>query len=397
MEATTGSRVRDPRRVSLLIGVGLLLLTVAAFFRPPLLPEIGRDLEITPLGLGLLGSIFAVGRTAADFPAGWLSDRFSAGPMMFFGGGLIALGSLALATAPNDLFAYGSMFFLGVGSTFALTTAMAHFARAPRANRGVALSAFAAWLLAGQSLGPAAGGFLAAGGGWRLAMWVAAGLAVAVAVGFLWLRAPQPAPGDSSHHGDAPPINAPGYVLALIYLLPAVQFAIGGALLQTLIPIVADGELGIGPGTVGAALGIGGGIRFVSALASGRISDRVSRRWALVPSQVIQALGVVVFMLWATPAAWFGSIVLLTLGSTGVSIGAAVLGDLSEGRPLGSRLGAFRFTGDAAFMVAPLLCGWLYEVAGRAAATAPMAVFAIAVTVGVAFLVPETGRRATTG
>ncbi|NND83959.1 MAG: MFS transporter, partial [Acidimicrobiia bacterium] len=264
MEAAGATRTRDPRRVSLLIGIGLLLLTVAAFFRPPLLPEIGRDLEISPLGLGLLGSIFAVGRTAADFPAGWLSDRFSAGPMMFFGGAAIALGSLALATAPNDLVAYGSMFLLGVGSTFALTTAMAHFARAPRATRGVALSAFAAWLLAGQSLGPAAGGFLAAGGGWRLAMWVAAGLAGVVGIAFLWLRAARPEPHEEERHGAAPPIDAPRHVLALIYLLPAVQFAIGGALLQTLIPIVADAELGIGPGTVGLALGIGGGIRFVS-------------------------------------------------------------------------------------------------------------------------------------
>lgn len=392
MEARA-TRVRGPGSISLLIGVGLLLLTVASYFRPPLLPEIGRDLVISPLGLGLLGSIFAVGRTAADFPAGWLSDRLSAGPMMFFGGALIGLGSIALATAPNDLVAYGSMFFLGVGSTFALTTAMAHFARAPRARRGVAMSAFAAWLLAGQSLGPALSGFLAVGAGWRLAMWVAAGIALTVGVALLWLRAPAPAPAASSHHDSAPPIDAPRHVLALIYLLPAVQFAIGGALLQTLIPIVADGELGIGPGTVGAALGVGGVIRFVSALASGRISDSISRRWALVPSQAIQSLGVVVFMLWATPAAWFGSIVLLTLGSTGVNIGAAVLGDLSEGRPLGKRLGAFRFTGDAAFIVAPLLCGWLYEVAGRAAATAPMAAFAIAVTISVAFLLPETGRR----
>ncbi len=381
-------------RTSIFIGVGLLLLTVAAFFRPPLLPEIGRELDISPLGLGLLGSIFAFGRTAADFPAGRLSDRISVGKMMFLGATAIAFGSVMLALAPSDLVAYGSMLLLGVGSTFALTTAMAHFARAPKARRGTALSAFAAWLLAGQSLGPTFGGLLATGGGWRLAMWVAAGLAGVMGIAFLWLRTPPPEPGEAGHHGDTPPLNVSRGLLGLIYLLPAVQFAIGGALLQTLVPIVADGELGIGPATVGIALGVGGGIRFVSALASGRISDRVSRRWALVPSQVVQALGVVVFMVWATPSTWFASIVLLTLGSTGVSIGATVLGDLSEGQAMGGRLGAFRFTGDAAFMVAPLLCGWLYEISGRVAATAPMAAFAVIVTIGIALFVPETGRRA---
>lgn len=386
---------RTPRRVGVAVGAGLFLLTVSAFVRPPLLPAIGRDLTITAVGLGLLGSIFAIGRLAADFPAGLLSDRIRPGPMMSISGWIVAAGSVLLAIAPTALVAYGAMFLLGIGSTFVLTTAMAHFARAPRLRRGVAMSAFAAWLLAGQSFGPTAGGTIGSAFGWRWAVGVAAILAVLVAVAFLFLRAPLPETERPKTIGGTQAGRlVPGHILAFIYLLPAVQFALGGALLQTLIPIVADAELGIGPAVVGLALGLGGVSRFVAAMVAGQVTDRISRKWALVPGQVLQTLGVAAFLLWATPAAWFGSILLVTLGSVGVNVGATVLADLSEGSALGRRLGAFRFTGDAAFVVAPILSGWLYELAGRAVATLPLLIFSAVVTVGVWAFVPETGGTA---
>ncbi|MDP3984387.1 MAG: MFS transporter, partial [Acidimicrobiia bacterium] len=291
--------------------MGLFLLTMSAFFRPPLLPQMGRELGMTAIGLGLLGSIFALGRLAADFPAGRMSDRVRPGPMMSLSAAIVAIGSLLLAFAPSALVAHGAMFVLGVGSAFTLTTAMAHFARAPRLRRGVALSAFAAWLLAGQSFGPAVGGVLGGSLGWRRAVEVAALIAVVVAVAFLFWRTrlprESPKPAVPARAGTA---GVRRHVLAFVYLLPAVQFALGGALLQTLVPIVADAEMGIGPGLVGAALGLGGISRFLAALVAGQVSDRVARKLALVPSQVLQTIGIGVFMLWATPAAWLLSIVL---------------------------------------------------------------------------------------
>lgn len=381
--------------VGVAVGAGLFLLTLAAFFRPPLLPEIGRDLHMTTVGLGLLGSIFAVGRLAADFPAGRMSDRFRPGPMMSLSGVVVATGSMLLALTSAAGGAYAAMFVLGIGSALALTTAMAHFARAPRVRRGTALSAFAAWLLAGQSFGPTAGGSLGEAFGWRGALVVAASLALLVAVSSTFLRTPiadrESSPVTTRIDEDR---VVPRRVLGFVYLLPAVQFAIGGAMLQTLVPIVADAELGIGPATVGLALGLGGVSRLTAALITGQISDRVSRKWALVPGQLLQTLGVAVFMLGGTATTWLAAIVLAALGSAGVNVGATVLADLSEGSTLGRRLGAFRFTGDAAFVVAPLLSGWLYQVGGRVLATLPLVMFSAVVMAGVWAVVPETGRRA---
>jgi MFS family permease len=381
------------RSVSTAIGAALFFLTMAAFVRPPLLPDIGRELGMSAIGLGLLGSVFATGRLAADFPAGRISDRMRPGPMMSLSAVIVAAGSLMLALAPSPLVAFAATFVLGVASTFVLTTAMAHFARAPKIRRGAALSAFAGWLLAGQSFGPTTGGTIGAALGWRWAVGIAGIVATAVAVLIVFVRAPSPEVEAREPGPDGvveAPVDIPRLTLAFIYLLPAVQFALGGALLQTLIPIVADGELDIGPAQVGLALGLGGVARLFSALAAGQISDRHSRRWALIPGLVLQAIGVLVFFLWASPVAWLGSIILVSFGSAGVNVGTTILADLTEGKALGKRLGAFRFTGDAAFMVAPLLSGWLYTVGGRPLAILPMLVFASVVTLGAIIFIPET-------
>jgi MFS family permease len=80
----------------------------------------------------------------------------------------------------------------------------------------------------------------------------------------------------------------------------------------------------------------------------------------------------------------------VSLGSVSVNVGTTLLADLSEGGRLGPRLGAFRFTGDAAFLVTPVLAGWLLGIQGRAAATWPLIALTGVVLTGCIIWVPET-------
>lgn len=374
-----------------LIGTSVLVLTIAAFARIPLLPEMGRELRMSALGLGMLGSVFAAGRLAADFPAGRMADRIRPGGMMSISAAAVAIGCVALAVAPTALAAYAATFALGLGSTLVLTTGMTHFARTPGAKRGVALSAFAGYLLAGQSFGPTFGGAIGDAAGWRWAVGAAGVLAVVVAATIHLVREPLPASGHASRRESSAPTAQPSRTaIVFLYLVPAAQFSIQGALLQTLVPIVADVEHGMGPGTVGIALGIGGLARIISAIVAGQVSDRISRRWALVPGQFLQAAGVIVFWLWASPVGWFLAILGVTLGSVGVNVGTTMLADISAVDTLGRRLASFRFAGDATLLAAPLLAGWLYEISGRELSLLPMVVIAVVAAVGVAIWVPET-------
>ncbi|HVR77371.1 MAG TPA: MFS transporter [Acidimicrobiia bacterium] len=374
------------------MGAGLFAITAVAFLRAPLLPAIGRDLGLSALGLGGLGSAFALGRLTADFPAGALTDRSRPGAMMAIAAAIVAAGSLLFGLSPVALVAFVAAFGLGIGSTWTLTGSMAFFARAPRVSRGMSMSFFAAALLVGQAVGPALGGLMGAVWDWRVAMVV--GAVVAAALVPLFLANPGVAPdteNDDDGARERRPI--PRRVLAVLYLLPAVQFSIGAAMIQTLVPIVGDDELGLGTATIGLAIGIGGIARLIGAIVSGRVSDSIGRKWALVPGLSLQTAGLVVFALAGGTIAWWLAILGLTLGSVAVNVGSTILADLTEEGGLGKRLGAFRFAGDLAFLVTPLLSGALYEVSGRFLGTLPLLALTATATLGALFVLPETIRR----
>lgn len=378
------------RRFRIGMGAGLLVITAVAFLRPPLLPEIGTDLGLSALGLGALGSAFGLGRLTADFPAGALTDRSRPGAMMATAAATVAVGSLAFGLAPGPVLAFVAAYGLGIGSTWTMTTSLSFFARAPRLSRGTSLSYFAAALLVGQAIGPAIGGALAALWDWRVALVLGAAAAVALVPLFLRYPGERPPPAAAGRPAAHLP---PRRILAVVYLLPAVQFSIGAAVVQTLVPIVGDEELALGPAVVGLALGLGGVARLVGAVISGRVSDLVGRKWALIPGLTMQVVGLAVFALMSSGAAWWLAILALALGSVAVNVGGTVLADLSEHGGLGRQLGAFRFTGDLALLVAPILAGALYDVGGKGLATLPILVLAAGTTVAAAVVLPETLHR----
>src|SRR5919106_3089413 len=93
----------DSRAFRFGMGAGLFVITSIAFLRAPLLPDIGRDLGLSALGLGGLGSTFALGRLTADFPAGALTDRSRPGVMMAIAAAIVAAGSLLFGLSPVAL------------------------------------------------------------------------------------------------------------------------------------------------------------------------------------------------------------------------------------------------------------------------------------------------------
>ena len=381
----------SPRRVTFAVGASLFAITVAAFLRPPLLPDIGRDLTLSSLGLGALGSVFALGRLTADIPAGRLSDSRPPGSMMITSAALVAVGSLALAAAPNSTVAFVAVFVLGVGSAWTLTTAQAHFASAPKERRGAATSVFAAALLTAQAIAPVISGAIGTVFDWRVAIGTGAVICAIVIVPLTRLGSTPPPSERLQRDADQPPDGRDTRLaLAFIYLLPAVQFAIGAAMIQTIVPIVADEDLALSVGIIGALLGVGGLARLVGAIGAGRIIDRLGRRAALIPGLTLQLAGVTVFAFFGNLASLWIAVALVSLGSVTVNVGTTLLADLSEGGRLGPRLGAFRFTGDAAFLVAPALAGWLLGVQGRTAAMLPLVALTGIVLVGCAIWVPET-------
>ena len=378
-----------------LVGLAVFAITVATHVRVPLLTEMGRELDMGPAALGAFVAAFALGRILTDVPAGRLTDHRPVRQMLAVGAVLASVGGLIAGLAPVVVIAFVGAFVLGMGSAWTNTTGIAAFADTPRERRGVAMSGFAAALLVGQAVGPTLGGLTATWWDWRVAFLIGAVLAALVAAVLAWPRRVKTTI-ETSGLGETDGTPVGRVVLVALYLLPAVQFAIGAALIQTLVPIVGDGELGLTVGTIGAAIGVAGLLRLGAALVTGRISDNISRRWALFPGLGLQVAALVTFALFDSLEAWWVAIVLSSLGSSAVNVGATVLADLSEGGPLGRRLGMFRVSGDIALFIAPLVVGVLYQASGKGLAMVPLILFVVFVTALNWIYVPETSPRTST-
>jgi MFS family permease len=327
-----------------------------------------------------------------DLPAGRVADGLPPGRALAGSGLGVAISAAILATAETLAQALAGMFFLGAASALTNTTGMTLFATsAPAARRGAAMAAFSMALMTGQTLGPGVGGIVAGLGGWRLAQAVAAGIGVAVMVVCLL------APAGRRHARESRPEthDAGGLTRVQAAALAAVPFAVFftmGALPQTLIPVIGSDELSLSASAIGLALAIGGAARFAGSAAAGAVSDRISRKAALIPSLLLMAGAVAILAAPPTLTTWLLAIVLLSAASSGIAVAATIIADNVPAATVGRRLGTFRFTGDFGLLAGPAITGLLYAGAGRAPAMLVTAAVLGATALAALLIVP--GARA---
>ena len=365
----------------MVVGSIVLLTSIAAFFRVPLLPSIGDELRMDPVGLGLITTVFAIGRIVTDIPAGRLTDRVRTLTLMSASSVILAGGSLLMASAGTPAAVLVAAFVLGIASSVANTTGMTYFSTARPANRrGRTLALYSASLLVGQALGPTVGGALAQPFGWRGALTASAVVAGAILLlsrlSALLLDppiasnrdrvAPPPAARAAGDRSEGLSADARRQIRILM-LAPFTIFFVLGSLPQTLIPIIGDARYGLSAAAIGIALGVGGVSRLVGVLVGGRVADLVGRKVALVPGLVLSAAGVLMLVPDLGVAGWVAAIVLLSLGTSGIGVAATMLTDLAEGRDVGRRLGAYRMFGDLGLIVGPAVTTAIYVRAGQAA------------------------------
>jgi MFS family permease len=380
-----------------LVSTAVLALTGVAFFRVALLPEFGRDLSMSTFQLGVVTTVFAAGRLAADLPGGHFADRVRARYLMALSAGGVALGSVILGLTPVALPVYVASFLLGMASATTNATGMTFFSNVTDAShRGTSMAIFSAALLGGQAVGPAAAGLISSLGGWRVAMFVGSGAAGVTALVLMTARSSRHSSIGISPQRERQAVQTGSASPSLVQLvvLHSVAFAVFltlGAVPQTLVPIIGADELGLGSAAIGLALGAGGLARFVGTLVGGRLSDRLSRKAALVPGLLIQGFGVALLALEPSVVVWVTAILVMSLASFAIPVAATILGDITDPTRVGRQLGRFRFVGDLGLIAGPLLVTSLFEELGREEAfTFVAAVLAAAALLSWRFL-PEAG------
>jgi MFS family permease len=234
----------------------------------------GASLEI----IATMASAYLIANFAAQYPTGWLADRWERRRMMFVGLIAQALLSVAYIFVVDPLLFVALRFAEGLAAAAVLPAARALIADAvPDEQRGRAYGFFGACFNFGFLLGPAAGGLLA-GISYASAFWGAA-LCRLVALAIVLLFVPgSPAPTATTQARTSVGV---GRTLFSLPLVGAYILAFGDYLFlgfdQALLPLWLHDQLGASATIIGVLYVAWAIPSVVVTPFGGRIADRIRR------------------------------------------------------------------------------------------------------------------------
>lgn len=358
----------------LVVGLAFFTDTLVYALLPPLLPHYARTLGLSQTQLGLLFASYAATLLASTLPLGRLTDRIGRrGPFLVGLAGLAA-STLLFAFAPGLELLLLARGLQGIAASTTWVCGLAlltdHF---PSENRGKAMSTAFACANLGLLAGPYLSGFLVEHGGPRAPFLAAAALAGVDALVRIAVLPAEPPRRDASV----------GYLGLLrdrtvaVYA-GAMALAAGlGAMLESVLPLHVDRQLGMGP----AAIGLGFTLlalasTFTSPLV-GHLCDRHGPRglvtWGLawgaglVPFTVVAPSPALLFVLLAA----LGSAQSLVMSSTGPALSRAV--ERLGGESYGTVFSLLNVAFALGMLAGPLLGSVLADAAGVGAAMCVLA------------------------
>jgi MFS family permease len=386
--------------------MGVTLLIMFGFgLIVPTLPLFAKRFGVGEAGIGLVLTVFAATRLAADFVAGSLIDRYGERAMVAAGAAIVGLSSLGAGAAPNFPALVGLRGAGGIGSAFFLGGLTAHIIGTISAEeRGRAMSVFQATIGIGLLLGPLAGGLLAARAGVRAPLFIygvicliSAPVAVRVMGGAHIpssaladapaLEDPVPAPAVPAWTRLRPLFGDSAYRAALV--ASAAGFYVSGGL-QTLIPGFWKDELSRATSTVGVPFTVLALASLAVVWHAGTLSDRRGRRFTLIPALAVTGIS----------AAFMGSAasapaLVLLVGVLGLSSGYArpgptsIVADVASAEQRGVAVAGYRTAGDVGALLGPIVVGVIAQYFGYRPAFVVLGGFAV-VAAAVVLLARET-------
>jgi MFS family permease len=376
-----------------------LLFAFAQGLLIPVLPLFAKSLKVSYGLVGLVSGGAALGMLIGDVPSGVLVRRFGHKRAMLLGIACTTLSTLALFWARSVAEVVVCRLISGFGQALYGVARHAFIAGSVRvAGRGRAISLFGGLMRVGRFIGPLAGGTVAKAFGLRvpfLFFGVAyAGAFVAISI---FVR------GEAAGRGE--PVSRSG-ALGLRALLRAHLPVLGPAGLgqlfaqtiragrQIVVPLYAADVIGLDVQAIGLIVSIASAVDMLFFYPAGLIMDRLGRKFAIVPSFVIQAIGMGLIPLTSS----FVGLLLAasTIGfGNGFSSGSMMtLGaDLAPEGERGTFLGVWRLIGDVGHSGGPLAVGAIADLVALPTAALIMSVAGLLASATFAFLVPETLKR----
>ena len=332
----------------------------------PVMAIYAQSFAVPDWQIGLMITVFAAGRLAADLPAGHFASLVGIRPLLGFGLLLCSLGAILGALAPSYAMLLTGRVMQGIGSGLFMTAAMIYLAQnSDRRSRGKVMSMFQAATLVGGAFGPSVGGLAASLFGLSGPFWVAAVIGLVTGLLPLILFKDTAAPPEEPRHVGSRSMLG---LLLIVPFLCVLLANFGFFLTRTagqwqMIPLLADQRYAIGPDQLGLAMSLSAVANLLALPVAAYIVDRLPRAAIITFSLLATATALAGIAMADSPAMLFAGMIAIGLatGIGGPAIGAYAV-DVVPVRQQGPAMGLLRFAGDFGYLVGPLAIGAIVDV-----------------------------------
>ncbi len=336
---------------------------------PPLLPLLAGEWQLSPLQVGLVNTLYALGRLGTSYPASALRGRHGTRAVVFAGLALLIVGVVACGLAPGFPAFLVARLVMGIGASAAFLAIFAELLETtPAAWRGRLTNGFEGMAILSLGIGSMLGAFIAGEVGWR---WVFVGAGpVLLLCGLAW-RGLDPAAGrrlaPSAAAGRFEGRAAHRRLLAVYGASLSLSMTWAG-LFATMAPLLGAAGYGLSSSALGLALGAGYAAELAGLLGIGIVIDRVRREPVFLGGSLAVALGGLVLAVGTHPAVFVLGLALVGGGFAVWMVPAIVLAD-RVGTPMPpGYFAVYRIAMDAGMIVGPLALGAVADLVGARAA-----------------------------
>jgi predicted MFS family arabinose efflux permease len=292
--ATTSVNAARPLRAATSALTTTIAVSVPVFLVGGLAVQISHELDFSPAGLGLAVSAYFGASALASVPAGALVERYGSTTVSRCGIGLAAASLLGIAVGARSLWSLIAILALGAGANAAgqLASNSSLARHVPARRQGLSFGVKQAAIPVSTLLAGAAVPAVALTVGWRWAFVLAAVLAAAVIA-----LVPAEHDAEKRSRGNKGTERATG---ALVVIGVAATLAAAAA--NALGTFLVDSAVarGIGPGSAGLALTLGGAVCAAARIGGGWQADlRPARQVGVIAA--LLACGAVGLVLLAVP------------------------------------------------------------------------------------------------
>lgn len=355
----------------------------------PILPAYAASFGIPYALIGIIISSFAIARTFLDIPSGLIAYKLGMKKFMAIGLILVAASSFVAGYAPTYETLLIARILEGAGSAMYTTVSMTMVAVvSPPERRGATLSFYVSMMLLGTVSGPVIGGFISEAWGMSAPFYVYGMFGL---ISLIIITAAVKEAGSESNAAHPASMNITkllkDYNLMAICFSVLVTFLIRQGVINTVIPLYAYNNIGMGEVGLGIALGVLAIGNTIMMLVIGKLSDKFGRKTFMILSLILSAVVILIIPFDKT----FLSLV-ITMGMLGICLGlagpvSAWITDVSKPEDLGGAMGIQRTVGDLGFIIGPILLAAIAGMSGQTVSSMPFIVAAIISILPVAFLI----------